>query len=183
MSNLRFISPQARAIYELLTKNSPKTSKEIGAELKILPNAVYRSVKALISLGLVQNNGRYPVKYEAKEDGLDAYLLNTRDSLIKTFFPDGSSQTHQNQTLNISFIQNREELLEKTNQDIAKAKKEARFIVSGLEVPAETILEYKKAIERGVKMRVLVQRMDEVSKEMFLNWQKIGIDVRFFPLL
>jgi hypothetical protein len=44
-----------------------------------------------------------------------------------------------------------------------------------------TILVYKQAIERGVTIKVLVQNLTETSEQMFKNWQKIGVKVKYFP--
>src|SRR5436189_6242319 len=69
------------------------------------------------------------------------------------------------------------------NEDKKNATKEIHQIVSGIEIPAESILENKRAIERGVQVKYLVQRLDEVNKDMLINWQKIGIEVKYFPLI
>ena len=180
------ITNQAKAIYRLLSKKEALTAREISTKLGILPNAVYRSIKVLIQFDFVQEVGKYPVKFIAtpSTNAAESYLQSVKENLSQDFFPEGiNNKGSSSKDLGISFIKNRDELLEKTNTDMQRAKIEVNFIVSGLEVPAETILGYKRAIEKGVRIRILVQRLDETSKEMLCNWQKIGVQVKFFPLL
>lgn len=186
MSNLKPFSPQSEAIYKHLLITGELSAKEIGVRLNILPNAVYRAIKPLISSGLVKKLDKYPVEFGVTDfdQALNSYLLNTREAFLTKFFPNGvGNDKGVKGLLNVSFIKNRQELLERSNEDMSKAKSRVNLIVSGLEVPAETVLAYKRACERGVRIRTLVQRLDEVNKEMLKNWRKVGIDVRFFPLL
>jgi len=86
-------------------------------------------------------------------------------------------------SLDVSFVRNRTELLKKTDHDLMQTKVEAHLIVSGLEVPAETVLKYKHAVDRGVTVRILVQNLNEANKEMLHNWQRNGVDVRHYHVL
>lgn len=185
-SSIKPFSRQTEAIYKILLDDQPLDAKEISERLNVLPHAVYRSIKPLLSVGLVKKLNEYPVKFgiTTSQDALDAYFLTTRENFLQTFFPNGVNEDKKGKVaLNISFIKDRQELLERSNQDMGKVRSGVNLIVSGLEVPAETILEYKRAVDRGVKIRTLVQRLDETNAEMLGNWRKIGIDVRFFPLL
>src|SRR5438552_301456 len=99
----KLISPQGQKIYQLLKSTRPMTAKEIGKSLNIYPHAVYRSSRQLLDLGFMNEIGKYPVKFQAK----------TTDD-----FP-------------ITFINGRNDLLQKTNADVTKAKHEVNFIISG----------------------------------------------------
>lgn len=187
---LKSVSPQTTQVYNLLLKQKALTARQIGKRLNILPNAVYRSIKPLIRLGCVEGLGNHPVQFRIKpiNQALNSYLFASRENFLQTFFPRGiTTQKTQDkklvESLNISFIKDRKELLEYSNKDMNKAKSEVNFIVSGLEVPAEIILGFKQAFDRGVKLRFLVQRLDEVNKQMLKNWKKLGINVKYFPLL
>lgn len=190
MNNL-YLNPfshQTESIYKLLLKNNnPLDAKSIGSKLSISAHTVYRAVKPLVGLGLVARLDVYPTQFAVTNfsNALDAYQLSVRENFLGKFFPQDviGNNREPDSPLDISFIKDRQELLERSNQDMRLAKKEVNLIVSGLEVPAETILEYKQAVDRGVRIRTLVQRLDEVNKEMLQNWRKIGIDVRFFSLL
>ncbi len=177
------ITPQAKAIYRLLSSGKSLTAAEISSRLNIFPNAVYRGAKVLEKFGFVRKVGRYPIVFFALHPAtpLGLYAKVVKDSLAESFSQTTLPKTATN--LDVSFINNRAELLEKTNIDFENCEKEACLIVSGLEVPAETMLEYKKSIDRGVRVRIVVQNLDEVRKEMLSNWQKMGIEVRHYPLI
>jgi sugar-specific transcriptional regulator TrmB len=179
-SDLKIFSPQATDIYRLLRESQSLTAKEIAVKLHILPHAVYRVMSQLHEKGFVQESATYPVKYMAipEAEALDAYTTTIRQHFRKAFF---HKNINGSQTLDISFIKDREYLRENTDRDVMSAKSTVNFIVSGLEVPAETILIYKQALDRGVKIKALVQRLDDTSEAMFKNWKKIGVEVRYFP--
>lgn len=176
---------QSLAIYQELTKSNQMTAKMLGANLGILPQAAYRAIKPLEKLGVVEQFGRYPKKYRihASEDSLDSYLQNVQEQYVQTFISPINGSKSVLQKLNVNFIQNREELLQKTNADIAEAKVQIDNIVSGEEVPAETVLARKNAIDKGVKFRFIIQHVDEFYRYMFTNWKKLGMEVRYYPLL
>ncbi len=175
---LKTIPPQALNVYSLLSREGPLSAKAIAEKLNVLPPAVYRAAKPLIEIGIVQKVGKYPVQFKAMpaEDSFDLYQSALRKDFQETFSLKGPSA----KPLNISFIRDRQHLLEEIGRDIKNAKETVSFIVSGLEIPAEAVLSYKEAARRGVKIRALVQNLDETSSQMFKNWKKIGVKVKYF---
>ena len=79
--------------------------------------------------------------------------------------------------------QTRKDLLELFGKDAAKAKKQIHIIVSGHEIPAETTLAYKQAVDRGVKVRKLIQNKDQENIRLARHWQKIGVEVKYTPMM
>lgn len=179
------LAPQSLAIYQALSHTKYMTAKNLASKLGIFPQAAFRAIKPLEKLGVVESTGRYPKKYriKASEESLDSYLQIAQEQYIKTFLSSIKSPKSLLQKLNVTFIQNREELLKRMNADVAKAKMKIDNIVSGEEVPAETILARKNAISRGVKFRFIVQHVDEFYKYMFSNWKKLGAEVKYYPLV
>lgn len=178
-TNFKLFSSQAAEIYRLLQKGKPLTAKEIGEELQIFPHAVYRSVKQLLEKGFVKEEDNYPVKYSVlpETEAMELFTTAIRHQFQNSFLKSKSSTT----TFDVSFVNGRDDLQRKTTRDVSFAKKTVDFVVSGLEVEAETILTYKKAIDRGVRIRAIVQRLDDTSKQMFRNWEKIGLEIRYLP--
>jgi sugar-specific transcriptional regulator TrmB len=175
-------SPQATQIYQVLSSGEPMSAKEIGKHLKIFPNAVYRAVRQLLALGFVEEIFTYPVKFQAKpaSQALELYLGATRQGFDLAFGLQ-KSQPHIHKLLPLSFLQTRNQLLKMTNKDTAHVKSAINLIASGLEVPAETILLSQRAVERGVKIRLLVQNMKEVTQEKLSSWKKAGVEVKHYP--
>jgi sugar-specific transcriptional regulator TrmB len=175
-------SPQATAIYSLLQTSGARSAKEIGKELKIFPNAVYRAMKQLMVLGFVEEIFSYPVKFQAKpaSQALELYLGAARQGFGEAF-GFGNNQLHIHKLLPLTFTQTRNQLLKMTAKDERVTKSEVNLIASGLEVPAETVLCHKRAVERGVRVRIIVQNLDEVRVDMLRNWQKAGVEVKYYP--
>lgn len=185
---LKDISPQSATIYRLLQTSSQMSAADIAKKLDILPHAVYRAIKPLLTMDLVENSNTYPVRYQAKHSdyALDAYVNNAREQFVQSFFVSnlvGSSTTAAKTGLPTTFVKDRQDLLDQSNADMNHAKNEVVMIVSGLIAPAETILAYKRAAERGVKIRIIVQNLNETNKDMLRNWKKLGVEVRYYPLI
>ncbi len=177
------VSKQGENIYKLLLKSKQLNAKEIGNKLSIFPHAVYRAIKPLISAGLIEQIDTYPTTFQAQPmpNAVDSYFLNMRNSFIQSFSPNEINSSKNG--LDISFIQKKIDLLNFSTEDINNSQKEVNHLVSGLEIPAETVLAIKNASERGVKIRFLVQQLNEVNKEMIKNWEKLGIEVKYYPTL
>ncbi len=178
------MSPQSEDIYQLLLKGKSLTARNIGKKLDIFPNTVYRAVKPLVAFGLVEQVDTYPVSFQAKsiETAIHSYTMSARTNLMRKFFSINDIKSNSfTDSLDVSFIQNREGLLNYSNDDINKAKISVYHIVSGLEVPAESMLALKNAVERNVYIKFLVQQLDEVNKKILQNWQKIGVQIKYFP--
>ncbi len=178
---LKAIPPQAAEIYRVLEKHGAKTAKEIGKELKIFPNAVYRAIKGLLELGLVQELSTYPAKFVARptSESLDMIASVMRQNFVDNF---GSKKVlGRHKLLKLIFIQKRKDILQLTQKDTRQTKESINLIASGLNVPAETFLVTKQAVERGVKVRWLVQNMKEVSPQSLYTCKKAGIEVKYYP--
>lgn len=177
---LKSIPPQSTKIYSLLKDGAPRTAKYIAEQLNIFPNAIYRAIKQLLELGIVQKLQGYPIKYQVRSasDAMGLYSLIMRQNFQDVF--KNKNNTHNNeQALNISFITNRKELLEQTKRDAKYTKDTFDHVVSGHEIPADSILTYKKSLERGVKVRIIVHQTPQ--KQMVESWRQMGVEVRYYP--
>lgn len=178
--------PQAQRIYRLLLEKSVMDAGEIGRALGIFPQAVYREARQLQALGLVEETSHWPAQFRARSttEAVYFYLQKEREWFFEAF-RDGSHSESRRQTdrLEISFIQTRQESYRRFTKDLAHAQRTARLLVSGLEVPAEQMLAYMQAVERGVEIQVLVQQEGLTNKEMLGNWQKLGILVRSIKII
>ena len=174
-------SPQSVEIFQMLQNSKAISAKEIGKKLKIFPNAVYRAVKQLQDLGFVEEIYSYPIKFQAKpaSEALELYFSLMRQNFQSAF--SGKYPLHLHRLLPLTFLQTRDQLLAMTAKDTALAKSQVNLIASGVEVPAETILQNQRAVERGVKVRLIVQNLKEITAEKLENWRKAGVDVRYYP--
>ena len=186
MVKIALVSPQGQEIYSALLKQKTLTATEIARKLHIHPQAVYRAIKPLVYSGLVVTTGTYPRTFKAVSawEAGQIYAHTVHTLFLKQF--SGVSQNSDNGLhvkSSISFIQNRQELLDMSLADLAKSQKSFDLIVSGFEVPAEFVLENKRAIDRGVSIRILTQESGLDNKEMLGNWQRLGIKVRTTPTI
>jgi sugar-specific transcriptional regulator TrmB len=175
------VSPQAMAIYNLLNEGGSKTAAEIGVALGILPNAVYRSIKQLEGVGILRRSSTYPVVFSVitPASAMGWFLLEAQRSFKQTFGDNSQAGPFNNPAASIAVIKSRTNLLKRTDQDAIHATRSINFIVSGLEVPDATILAYRKAIAKGVRVRALVQQNHHTTTQKLEQWKDIGVDVRY----
>lgn len=180
-----FFPPLAISIYELLLKTNEMTANEIATRMGILPHSVYRTAKTLKQLGLIEWVGRRPARFKVKphDEAIENYLLLHREWFYRTFLNSLDQSNKQLQNLDIYFIRNKETMYDFLINDFRAVKESAHLVVSGLEAPAEIVLENKRAIERGVSIKTIVQETGSYNKEMLSNWKKMGIEVRVIKLI
>lgn len=178
------ITPQALKIYRLLEKSKPLHAREIADKLHILPNAIYRAIRPLTEYGFIEEMKGYPVRYmiQSPSTGIEKYTQSFTDNLRQLFSLNQPTKVLPSQ-LDVSFIHNRSSLFEKTRIDLGHTKKNACFIASGLELPDEQMLAYNYAMNRGVRIRIIVQNLDEIKKLTLKYWLRMGMEVKYFPLI
>lgn len=182
------LSPQTAAIYGQLLEHGPLTANEVASRMGTLPHAVYRSVKVLEELKCVYTEQGRPLRFVAKEpqNAVELYALMHREWFLRAFSPhvvNTNGNNHDQSPMHMEFIGSRSEMFEKAIEDYKVTKSAINVIVSGHEVPADLMLEQKRAIERGVKVRMLVQVRDESNEHILQNWKRMGTEVRQTQLI
>jgi sugar-specific transcriptional regulator TrmB len=174
-----FVSPQALTIYKLLSGNGAMTAKDIGKQINIMPNAVYRANKQLLEMGIIEKSDSYPVIFSTVpvSSAIGWFLLQAQRDFKQTFGISEKTNTPPATSPSITFIKSRADLLNRTDKDVIASQKEVKFIVSGLEVPDSTVLAYRKAATKGVSIKALVQKRRS-NLHNLEKWQNIGVDVR-----
>jgi sugar-specific transcriptional regulator TrmB len=175
-------SPQSQAVYHLLSDGSVLTAQAIAEKLNIVPNSVYRLLKRLMSLGLVEEVQSYPISYRAvtPQTALSFYLLAASQNFRREFgmktngnFANGSPK--------ISLIKDRPTLLNRTEQDVRQCSESIDIIVSGHEIPDVMYLAHIKAIANGAKVRRIVHQKDKQFTRENKLWKEFGAEVRYLP--
>ncbi len=169
-------------VYRLLAEKGEMTAKEIGKSLNIFPNAVYRAINQLLVFNLAEELNSYPVKFKAKKSSEALESLSTVARLnFNSVLGLVNLHSQNNKLLPLTFVQRRSDLLKMTAKDTREAKSNIKYIASGLDVPAEIILANQRAVERGVRVRIIAQNMKEITEEKLSNWKKAGVEVKYFP--
>jgi sugar-specific transcriptional regulator TrmB len=170
------LSPQSQALYStLLHSEHPMDAKQLSTLLKIFPNTVYRLAKPLLDLGLITKTNRYPSLFVAKpvDEGLSLFLLNQNN-----WFSEQFSNSNKAKSVELAFIQSRDELMKISEVEINKAQISVDLLRSGGELTTEVMLATIEANKRGVTTRMLIQDYSKGNAEQVANWQRNGILVR-----
>lgn len=179
---LKSAPTQSATVYKLLAKHESLTARQIAEGLNILPNTVYRAVRPLIELGIVEETNDYPVAFRAvpKDTAMDWYLRAATQS-FRLDFGGHPVINKESSVPAITFIKDREQLLRLTEQEARKATKTLNYIVSGHSVPDSTVLAYRKAATVGVKIRAIIQNTPETTHNPLENYHDMGVEVRYLP--
>lgn len=180
---LKTVSPQATDIYRLLGDGSALTAQEIADQLDILPNAVYRVTRKLADLGMIEKLGDYPSRYRALpvQTAMSYYLMAATNSFRREFGIQKPSQTTKTSGPTISLIKDRPSMLRRSEIDTRNAKFSIDIIVSGHEVPDDTVMAYRKAITLGLPVRMIIHQKSQTDGKQTRRWKEIGITVRYLP--
>lgn len=177
------LSNQTQAIYTLLLEQGVMNAEEISQKLHIFPQAVYRSINVLQSLGCINRLNDYPARFLPKpvSESVETFSLKQRDWFMKTFVNNIiNTQIKNPELLNISFIENRAVMFDKELADMQHTQKNCNLLISGDGAPAEVMLENKRMVERGVDLRMLVQKRNSENEQLLQSYKKIGIEVRVY---
>ena len=172
---------QARKVYKfLLEEGVPKTAGEIALRLGIAAADVYRLVKPLISAGMIEKTVKRPVKFLAKETeaGLGLFLLTESGWFNNQFGSIGKQKSKDHEEMDWEFVQGRDELMDKSTTEIDRSTQSVDLLRSGHEMPAEVLRALVQAIQRNVKVRMIIQDYDGENREQVENWIKNGIWVK-----
>lgn len=177
-------TPDEVRVYETLIKDGPANARALSKKVNVLPNALYRLLKKLISKGLVSPTDKHPAIYRAisPQIALDSYIKNKQTELenIKENIIDQLITQKGNDQTRIDLIRSAQEFF-LTYAELAKqASKEILIISIGEHVPDEVLLANRDAIERGVRIRFIAHKCDSGNLDLLKRWQKMGLQVRHY---
>ena len=176
------ISNQGRKLYNLLVKG-PLAAKEIASRLHKHQSAIYRLAHYLVEIGLITKSNQRPLTFEIlpPKEGQENYLAYQKDKvsdLLSFVYPNTTSSPTKN--YHFSFMQGRENIFARVADDLKTASNDAHFIVLGLPivVSPELLLEQKRAVERGISIKIIVQEFSPENINTLTSWQKQGLELR-----
>lgn len=159
------------------------TAREIANEIDILPNAVYRVAKKLTDLGMIEKLGDYPARYRALpvQAAMSYYLMAATNSFRKEFGVQKPSPSAKQHGPTISLIKDRPSMLRRGASDANVAKQSIDIVVSGHEVPDETVMAYRRAITLGIPIRMIIHQKTQIDGFQVKLWKEIGVEMRYLP--
>ncbi len=182
---IKTVSPQTSDVYKLLNGGEGLSAQDIADRLGILPNAVYRVVKKLVAMGLIEQLDGYPARFQAvsAQTAMNMYLVAAGQSFRREFGMLGSVAAPASDAPTISFIKDRPSMLHRQISDTRAARQSIDLIVSGHPIAEENVLAYRKAITTGVKIRKIVHQSEQAKSQWSLMEKEIGVNIRYLPNL
>lgn len=179
-------SKQEAEIYLTLIKDGVLPAKEIASRMNILPHAVYRIIKKLEKKKLVAIITSSPLTFYVlpSELALSAYVkekslqLEKEAKEINTVLR--SKQTPSSSTI-IDIIAGKQEFFNASETLIKESKKEVLIVSIGEPSTSDLLLADKRAVERGVVVKMIAHKYDKENQEFLKNLEKNGLEIRHFP--
>jgi len=180
------LSKQEAKIYLWLLRSGPLRAISIARILKILPNAVYRTIRKLEEKGLVSTVSTHPRSFQAMPPrlALAAYSKNKALLLTKNAEEISESLSPQykiNDPTQIETIFGKEASYLLTAKEVKHTKKELLIISIGEAIPPYLLLALRRAYERGVDIKLIVHKYDDENRHILNNFEKNGMKVRHYP--
>lgn len=180
------LSPNETSVYSTLVEEGGLSAVEIANRTKLLPNAVYRLVNNLEKKGFIVTTGRYPKIFRALSPTIALQNLVSQrvievEKLKEKAVLDLTKKKGKEPATQISLIFSRFELMRTYAQMTTEAGKEILIVSIGETVPKEVTLANRRALDRGVEIRMVAHKFDQDNRELLLNWQKMGLKIRHFP--
>jgi|WetSurMetagenome_2_1015567.scaffolds.fasta_scaffold06078_3 sugar-specific transcriptional regulator TrmB len=177
-------SPQSQDIYKILLRSDrPLSARILANQMRIPPSLAYRLTKPLIEMGLIAKINAYPCLFRAKliDEGLSLFLLAQNEWFSKQFLASGenlNATSKEPNEIRLSFIQSRDELMNKSTEETARTAKTVDLLRSGGEVPPDVMLAINEARKRNVRIRMLIQDYSSENAARIEYWKQNGIIVR-----
>lgn len=179
------LTQEQSSVYILLLTEGALTAKAIAKEQEIIVNSTYRSLRALIDHGLVNELDVSPKQFQAVAPSVGIanlaedkakQLKNLTNSLIEQL----PVKKNPNR-LNMELLTGRKELFERF-VDLAKEAEHEILVISIGEPVPESIWEVTQgALKRGVKPKYLFHKHDKDNIMLIKRWQAMGASVRHLP--
>ncbi len=172
------LSAHEITVYSILvSKNQPLSAQDLATDLFVFPSALYRIFKKLESLGLIHMVGKKPLRYQAidKNTGLKtAYKLNQEN--IMQFLNNATNNTNLSET---KVIIGRQATYD-TYIEIAKlAGKSIDLYAIGIAYSKNLHHAQEEAMNKGVKIRHVVQQYQPNNFHVINKWKNLGVDIRY----
>jgi predicted transcriptional regulator len=169
------LSPlETEVLGKLRSEEKSITIKELIHRIPDKGKNLYRPVKHLVKIGLVEEIHHYPRKYSTRnfELKVKASIYNKINAL-KRLVPDLNSIDDS-----IQILANRTEYKDFGKAQMQMVQNSLQLLVSGSPQKASFFAEHIKLAERGVKIQWLVTNYKEAGHNVYNNLKRNGIEVR-----
>lgn len=176
------LTPKRSAlIYQHLRLTEKATAKDIAGAVKSTPNAVYRDIKPLISLGIVEEISGRPIRYASTPfvQAEQLFLRAALGSFRKQFSAEKPKKVDES-VPSIRFIKDRKEMRIVTEKEAEKSRNTICIITSGHRVAESTIDVYRRATHRGVKLRAIIENHPDHNKSVDIDaYRLMGAETKY----
>lgn len=179
-------------IYLSLVEYNSLTAKEVAKMSGVPPTAVYPSLRSLNDKKLISLSNKDPLTYEMIDPKLG---LKTFKELVKNELDNAEEEALLELTKikNTGAIEKEEDFLnilkgwhqsaEMVKKLLHESQKEF-LLLSGMTKKTSFIIVHalKDAIERGVKVRFILNRRLTENKQIVKQFSSFGVEIRYYPM-
>jgi sugar-specific transcriptional regulator TrmB len=174
------LSKHAISLYVLLLKHGELTAKQASNLSGEFAAAEYRLFGQLEEFGLARRQSGRPVKFTAlpKDIGLRAAYMRSRSSLDQLVAKLGLAEGGQQ---GLEIIVGRQAQYKKYAELAAQARREICIYAIGIAYSEELLRTQRAALERGVRIRHVLQQVKPSNFHVAHRWQQLGVGLRYEP--
>ncbi len=180
------LTTQEANIYLWLLEHGPARPASVAKALKLLTPAVYRSVHSLSRKGFLSLSGRRPYWLEPIPPEIvlpafvkkQALVMNQLAQELSLFL---APKTKIKDPTQVEVIYGKEKNHYFAAQLARESQKEILAISIGEPIPPDLLVAIRKAVLRGIRMKLIVHKYDDENKELLENYVKNGMEIRYYP--
>lgn len=174
---------QEAAIYAYVLEKKQTRVKDIASQLGIMIPAVHRTLRRLRERGFVGTYG-HPLRVEGINPTIClGRFLEQREKRLRSTQKEiedlYSRKSNAVSGSEIEYLENKAETLLAGIARANQTEKEELIISVGEPIPQDLYLAQTKALQRGVKIKLIVEKLNAENRELLNNWQRAGWEVRY----
>jgi len=180
---------EAKSYLALLTYG-PMAGRTVADKSGVPPTRVFDALKSLSKKGFVSITSEKPMVFQAIEPeiavkGLLNEKINTLQSIEKTTIESLKNIRKPLITKEIkeavTVTHGSDNMFKIATDMYEKAKKEMSIFSVGEELPFSVKIAWKKAMDRGVKIKFIAQKCDKENIHVLKEFRKMGASIRYYP--
>lgn len=179
------LSENEASCYLVLLGFGALSVSEIGEQMKILPNAVYRLLAKLETYQMVVSLGTSPKKYQAipAKAALENLVSQQTTALEESKHKALNSLAgHTDETdTKIDFVTGQKQFFDTFVKLSVQAKQEILVISIGEPVSDDIKLATRDALAKGVDCKFIFHKYDDNNAPLLNSWVSMGVNVAHYP--
>lgn len=165
-------------VYTILLRSSePMSAQDVASKFMVHPSSLYRIFHDIEAAGLIRQSGKSPIRYVALEqtEGFQV-ARKISDQKLGVLLKSATGISGDSQ---IEIISSRKDLYARYIELAERAGKRIDIYAIGIAHSKKLEKVQKDALERGVRVRHIVQQRRPSNYFVLRRWSRLGVSLKY----